>query len=61
MDGTDDLWHFNVVPVFWLVISAFKTNADFYARPFGLPEVWRGDNFLRAWESSRLGAPSAIR
>ncbi|MED4954693.1 carbohydrate ABC transporter permease [Paenibacillus macerans] len=43
-------------PFFWLVISAFKTNADFYARPFGLPEVWRGDNFLRAWESSRLGA-----
>ncbi|MEC0138538.1 carbohydrate ABC transporter permease [Paenibacillus macerans] len=43
-------------PFFWLVISAFKTNADFYARPFGLPEVWRGDNFLRAWESSRLGS-----
>ncbi|MGG6311602.1 carbohydrate ABC transporter permease [Paenibacillus macerans] len=42
-------------PFFWLVISAFKTNADFYARPFGLPQVWHGDNFARAWESSRLG------
>ncbi|MDU4696944.1 MAG: carbohydrate ABC transporter permease [Paenibacillus sp.] len=42
-------------PFFWLVISAFKTNADFYARPFGLPQVWHGDNFTRAWESSRLG------
>lgn len=42
-------------PFFWLVISAFKTNTDFYARPFGLPQVWHGDNFTRAWESSRLG------
>lgn len=42
-------------PFFWLVISAFKTNTDFYARPFGLPQVWHGDNFTRAWDSSRLG------
>lgn len=43
-------------PFFWLVISAFKTNEDFYSRPFGLPEIWRWDNFSHAWASSRLGS-----
>ncbi|WP_435923756.1 carbohydrate ABC transporter permease [Paenibacillus sp. DYY-L-2] len=42
-------------PFLWLLISAFKTNTDFYNRPFGLPEVWQGDNFIRAWDSSRMG------
>ncbi|MEF2966282.1 carbohydrate ABC transporter permease [Paenibacillus sp. M1] len=42
-------------PFLWLLISSFKTNADFYNRPFGLPETWHADNFSRAWDSSRLG------
>lgn len=42
-------------PFVWLVTSAFKTNEDFYNRPFGLPEVWRWENFSIAWESSNLG------
>lgn len=42
-------------PFVWLVTSAFKTNEDFYNRPFGLPEVWRWENFSVAWESSNLG------
>ncbi|WDH80464.1 carbohydrate ABC transporter permease [Paenibacillus urinalis] len=42
-------------PFIWLVTSAFKTNEDFYNRPFGLPEVWKWENFTVAWESSNLG------
>lgn len=42
-------------PFVWLVTSAFKTNEDFYNRPFGLPEVWKWENFTVAWESSNLG------
>nr|WP_244988170.1 carbohydrate ABC transporter permease [Paenibacillus xylanexedens] len=42
-------------PFYWLVISAFKTNEDFYSSPFGLPENWNVANFSNAWESSRLG------
>lgn len=42
-------------PFYWLVISAFKTNEDFYSRPFGLPENWNVVNFSNAWESSKLG------
>ncbi len=46
---------FTLYPFFWLIISAFKTNEDFYSHPFGLPEIWHFDNFSRAWESSKLG------
>ncbi|GAK40645.1 carbohydrate ABC transporter permease [Paenibacillus urinalis] len=42
-------------PFVWLVTSAFKTNEDFYNRPFGLPEVWKWENFTVAWESANLG------
>ncbi|WP_293202461.1 carbohydrate ABC transporter permease [Paenibacillus sp.] len=42
-------------PFYWLVISAFKTNEDFYSRPFGLPVHWNAANFKNAWESSKLG------
>lgn len=42
-------------PFYWLVISAFKTNEDFYSRPFGLPAHWNVVNFTNAWESSKLG------
>ncbi|ULO05609.1 carbohydrate ABC transporter permease [Paenibacillus sp. 19GGS1-52] len=46
---------FTLYPFFWLIISAFKTNEDFYSHPFGLPKIWHFDNFIRAWESSKLG------
>ncbi|WP_244213670.1 carbohydrate ABC transporter permease [Paenibacillus barcinonensis] len=42
-------------PFYWLVLSAFKTNEDFYSRPFGLPANWHAANFVNAWESSKLG------
>ncbi|MFB5673737.1 carbohydrate ABC transporter permease [Paenibacillus terreus] len=43
-------------PFFWLVISSFKTNTEFYERPFALPAQWQFANFINAWESSRLGS-----
>lgn len=42
-------------PLFWLGISAFRTNEEFMNRPFGLPAVWRVENFTRAWASSHMG------
>jgi len=41
-------------PLIWLIISAFKSNSEFFSRPFGLPEVWHFDNFVRAWKSSKM-------
>ncbi|MFB0843925.1 carbohydrate ABC transporter permease [Paenibacillus oleatilyticus] len=42
-------------PLFWLFVSAFKTNEEFHSKPFSLPEVWQWDNFARAWEVSAMG------
>lgn len=44
-----------IYPLYWLLISAFKDTMEFFNRPFGLPEVWRFDNFSRAWEASKMG------
>lgn len=42
-------------PLIWLFISAFKSNEEFFSRPFGLPTVWHWDNFARAWKVSGMG------
>ncbi|GAB2723355.1 carbohydrate ABC transporter permease [Paenibacillus thermoaerophilus] len=42
-------------PLIWLFISAFKTNDEFFDKPFGLPAEWRFENMKRAWEVSDMG------
>ncbi|WP_409342734.1 carbohydrate ABC transporter permease [Paenibacillus sp. MBLB4367] len=42
-------------PLFWLFTSAFKSNDDFYAKPFSLPTEWHLENFTRAWKVSAMG------
>ncbi|MFE5322124.1 carbohydrate ABC transporter permease [Paenibacillus sp. NPDC056579] len=42
-------------PLIWLFISAFKSNEEFYSRPFAQPTVWHWDNFVRAWKVSEMG------
>ncbi|AFC31047.1 binding-protein-dependent transport system inner membrane component [Paenibacillus mucilaginosus 3016] len=42
-------------PLFWLVISSFKSNAEFFNRPFALPSSWQFTNFVTAWQSSKMG------
>lgn len=42
-------------PLYWLFISAFKTNQEFYEHPFALPKAWQLGNFKRAWELSDMG------
>jgi len=42
-------------PLIWLFTSAFKTNEEFYSRPFGLPSSWSLDNFSRAWDVAGMG------
>ncbi len=34
------------VPFCWLVLSSFKSNTDFFANPFGLPQAWSLDNYI---------------
>jgi ABC-type glycerol-3-phosphate transport system permease component len=44
-----------LVPLFWVLFSAFKTSPELLRNPFGLPEVWRWENFAEAWEVGRVG------
>lgn len=44
-----------LVPLIWVVFSAFKTSPELLKNPFGIPEVWRWENFAEAWEVGRVG------
>ncbi|MCX6089271.1 MAG: carbohydrate ABC transporter permease [Candidatus Atribacteria bacterium] len=37
-------------PVIWMYLSALKSPADYFSRPFGLPGRWAFENFKLAWE-----------
>jgi len=40
---------FLFVPLTFVVLTAFKSNADVYANPLGLPKVWMFANFKEAF------------
>lgn len=42
-------------PLYWLFISAFKTNEDFFRHPYALPHEWMKENITRAWELGKMG------
>jgi len=37
-------------PLVWVVLGAFKTNAEIFGNPFSLPQSWKLDNLIQAWE-----------
>jgi raffinose/stachyose/melibiose transport system permease protein len=39
-----------IFPLLWMAISGFKTNAELYGDPWGLPGEWRWHNYERAYE-----------
>jgi ABC-type glycerol-3-phosphate transport system permease component len=43
-----------VVPLIWVLLSAFKAAPELIRNPFGLPEVWRWENFVEAWTVGRF-------
>ncbi|MDR1237191.1 MAG: carbohydrate ABC transporter permease [Propionibacteriaceae bacterium] len=43
------------LPVYYLVISALKTNIEIFISPFALPTQWLWGNFSYAWERAQLG------
>ena len=42
-------------PLFIILVAAFKTDAEIAQGAFTLPESWRLDNFVRAWEQANFG------
>jgi len=37
------------IPIYYLVISTFKTQQDVTQNPLGLPAVWEFGNYVKAW------------
>ncbi|MEW2547924.1 carbohydrate ABC transporter permease [Streptomyces sp. NPDC047002] len=42
-------------PLYYLAVSAFKTNIEIFTRPFALPRHWLWHNFSTAWQTAALG------
>ncbi len=42
----------SIYPLLWMVLYSFKDNQEiFVTNPFGLPKVWRLENYLNAFEA----------
>lgn len=39
-----------VSPILWVIIGAFKTNAEIFGKPFALPKSWDFSNLIEAWK-----------
>ncbi len=52
---TTFLWGYaciSLYPLIWMVLYSFKNNDEiFVANPFGLPEIWRFENYAKAWSN----------
>lgn len=52
------LWVYVVItlsPLFWLLISSFKTNREITVNTWALPKAFHFDNYRAAWESANIG------
>jgi len=45
----------NIYPLFWMVSNSFKDNQEiFVSNVFGLPRVWRFENYIKAWQAFNI-------
>lgn len=44
-------------PMFWNIVSSFKTSAEFLGDPFALPSHLEWDNYARALAKSNTSLP----
>jgi raffinose/stachyose/melibiose transport system permease protein len=60
--GGDMLWHgtmlivcaFVLIPIVLVVLGSFKTVAEFFSNPYGLPESFDFFNYTRAWDEAEI-------
>lgn len=38
-----------IYPLIWMALNGFKSNAELFGDPWGLPTTWRWQNFEKAW------------
>ena len=39
-----------IYPLIWMALNGFKSNAELFGDPWGLPTTLRWENFTKAWE-----------
>lgn len=44
-----------VIPMFWVISSAFKDRGRVISDPLGLPGIWHWENFITAWKQGHFG------
>lgn len=50
------LWALAILfPMFWIVYESFKSNREFFADIWALPEKLQFSNYLRAWDNLNVG------
>lgn len=42
-------------PLFWMVMSSFKSYDDIYQNVWSLPEIWHFENYVNAWQKGISG------
>jgi raffinose/stachyose/melibiose transport system permease protein len=40
-----------ILPLVWMVLTGFKTNTELFLEPWKLPEEWKGENYINAWNA----------
>ncbi len=43
-------------PVIWVLYTSLKSNKEFFAQPWGLPETPQWENFVNAWNKANFSA-----
>jgi len=43
-----------VVPLLWVLMTAFKTGPEIFTSPWGLPHTPQWENFARAWQEAGI-------
>ncbi|GIV14619.1 MAG: sugar ABC transporter permease [Armatimonadota bacterium] len=43
-----------VVPLLWVLMTSFKTGAEIFTAPWGLPRALQWQNFVRAWQEAGI-------
>jgi ABC-type sugar transport system, permease component len=44
------------IPLYYILISSFKTSSDMAQNPLSLPQTWTLDNFTQAFELNNMGS-----
>lgn len=46
----------SVVSLVWVVYTSLKSNPEFFASTWALPQTWRWSNYVYAWANAEIGS-----